>query len=291
MEETQNHHFLRPLHPPTTAYSDGYTTGTTPESRNDFNNFSFRLVFIACIALVSVWATYEASKGFSITIINEAAGDTFAGKRFHLFYVSNDQAIRLILERSEFAENTLYPPSDHHPKKTINHVTLRLSSRNLSRPATTVSGERDSEFVIHLSPSIMHEKNFKHSMFLAVQRGMARIWLWDGQGNAPVTLINGVVDYISSLAVNGGAPAAAAAGAELPEYSGSGCWKGTSDPRTVAGFLNYCEGKREGFVRRLNQEMKNNWHENMVDDALGGMPAKTLCNSYHSSRRFSTSSI
>nr|GMD90322.1 uncharacterized protein LOC109150370 [Ipomoea batatas] len=239
MEDTQNHHLLRP---PTTADSDVYTAGTTPESRNDFNNFNFRLLFLACIALVSVWATHEASKG------------------------------------------------DHHPKKTITHVILRLSSRNLSRPATTHSGDRDGEFVIHLSPSIMHDPNFKHAMFLAVQRGMARIWLWDGQGNAPITLINGIVDYISTLAVSGGSPPAPSS-AELPEYSGSGCWTGNSDPRAVAGFLNYCEGKREGFVRRLNQEMKNNWHEKMVDDALGGMPAKTLCDSYHSSTQFSTSSI
>nr|GMD84238.1 uncharacterized protein LOC109150370 [Ipomoea batatas] len=289
MEETQNHHLFRPLHPPTTADS----AGTTPESRNDFNNFNFRLLFLACVALVSVWATHEASKGFAITIINDAVAggcDTVAGKRFHLFYVSNDQATRLILERSQFAENTLYSPSDHHPKKTITHVILRLSSRNLSRPATTHSGDRDGEFVIHLSPSIMHDPNFKHAMFLAVQRGMARIWLWDGQGNAPITLINGIVDYISTLAVSGGSPPAPS-GAELPEYSGSGCWTGNSDPRAVAGFLNYCEGKREGFLRRLNQEMKNNWHEKMVDDALGGMPAKTLCDSYHSSTQFSTNSI
>lgn len=295
MEETENHPLLHLLHAPTTADSDVYTTSTAPpttlEARNDFNNFSFRLVFIAVIALVSVWASHEASKGFSITIINDA-GATLAGKRFHLFYVSNDGATRLILERSKFAENILYP-RDHLPKKNINHVVLRLSSRNLTRPVMTDSGEQDGEYVIHLNPSIMAEPNFKHATFLAVQRGMARIWLWDGQGNAPTSLINGIVDYITTLAISGGAPPSSSGGAELPEYSGSGCWKGNNDPRAVAGFLNYCEGKREGFVRRLNQEMRNDWHENMVDDALGpgDMPATTLCDAYLSSRGFSTTSI
>ncbi|KAH0721791.1 hypothetical protein KY284_006821 [Solanum tuberosum] len=141
------------------------------------------------VGIVSLWANYEVSKGFSITIVNEAIEGTFANKRFDLFYVSNDEATRLVLRTSKFVENILYPISDRQDygqpgiKKQVKHVILQLSSRNLTSSIIVKSSRDDKDvFVVYISPSILEGPNYKRDMFLALQKGMARIWLWDGQG-------------------------------------------------------------------------------------------------------------
>ncbi|XP_059302737.1 uncharacterized protein LOC132054781 [Lycium ferocissimum] len=279
--EEKNQHLLQPL----------IQTITTNSVENDYEFTSsnaiviLRLVLIIFVGVVSLWASYEASKGFAITIVNETNDQsTFASKRFNLFFVSNDEATRLILKTSKFVENILYPMSDHqdsyqpHIKKQVKHVSLQLSSRNLTRPIIIKSSQHDDEFVLHISPSILEGSNYKHDMFLALQKGMARIWLWDGQGNAPSNLVNGMIDYITNLASSSGRVTSES---ELVESVALGrrCWK-SKDTRTIVKSLNYCEGRKEGFVRRLNKEMKNGWHEKMIDDALG-MPAWHLCETYN----------
>lgn len=292
--EEDHHHLLQPLIPSTTT--NAATTGISSASSADSpasplgarninkmhlsnSGIIFRLAFIISIGLVSIWANHEASKGYSISIINKARG-TFPGKRFDLFYVSNDEASRLVLSTSKFVENFLYPNSSY-PKKQVNQVILRLSSRNLISPVTVDSGQGHDQYVLHISPSVVEEKNFSHAMFVAVQQGMVRIWLWDDLGNVPSTLIDGIVEYISNLAVSDGLlDFGYKMDFESPEFDGH-CWN-SKNPKAVAQFLNYCEVKKPGFIRRLNQALKNGWHDRTVDDALG-MPVQHLCIAHNSS--------
>ncbi|MCE5165930.1 hypothetical protein HAX54_013231 [Datura stramonium] len=278
--EEKNHHLLQPL----------IQTTTTNSYENDHKFISsnssiiLRFVLVIFVGVVSLWANYEASKGFAITIVNEAIEGTFASRRFDVFFVSNDEATRLVLRTSKFIENILYPISDHQDsgqfqfKKQVKHVILRLSSRNLTSTPIIVKSSRDNhEFVIHICPSILEGSNYKREMYLALQKGMTRIWIWDGQGNTPSSLLNGLIEYITSLACSGHITSEF----ELvePVNLNRSCWK-SKDTRSIVKFLNYCEGKREGFVRRLNKEMRNGWHEKMIDDALG-MSALHLCETYN----------
>ncbi|KAK3039078.1 hypothetical protein RJ639_028529 [Escallonia herrerae] len=204
-----------------------------------------RLLFIIFIGTLSIWANHEASKGFTITIINEAA-ESPSGKRFSLFYLCNGKATRILLSTSTFVEKLLYP-NNAHPKKRVNHVTLRLSSRNLTHPAL-VESRKNHEYVIHLSPSVMEETNFNQAMLTALRRGVARLWLWDGHDSAPPGLINGMVEYITSLA--GSRPVLDS---------------GRAKESAVARFLNYCERQKPGFIGRLNRGMEREWHDQTVD--------------------------
>ncbi|PHT35587.1 hypothetical protein CQW23_23287 [Capsicum baccatum] len=128
------------------------------------------------VGVFSLWAIYEASKDFDITIIYEANDQSaFASD---LFFMSNDEATRLILRTSKFIENILYPISDRRDsrqqqiKKQFKHVILRLSSQNLtSLVIVKPSQDNNNGFVIH-----------------------------DGRGNAPSNLVNGIIEYITSLA-------------------------------------------------------------------------------------------
>lgn len=271
-------HLFRPLlasATSTSSYSDD----------NDADNIKFlssnssiicRLLSIIFIGVISLWANHEASKGFDVTIINDAR-DSPAGKRFDLFYVSNDEATRILLNTSAFVENILYPDdsSNQQSKKNIQRVTLRLTSKNTTQ-ITTVEASRTGEFVINIRSSIMGAENVNYAIISAIQRGIARIWMWDGESRAPPRLMDGLVEYISMLA--GFKAEGLVDGGELPEFSSQLCWD-DKQPGVVAEFLDFCEVRKKGFIRRLNRGLRDGWNNRTVDDALG-MKTKHLCDSY-----------
>lgn len=127
----------------------------------------------------------------------------------------------------------------------------------------------------------MEENNFRYATLLAIQAGIARMWIWDGSGNAPLTLVNGIVDFITTkLGISSGLSTFEKSDYESPEFDRD-CWK-SKNPKAVANFLNFCELEKPGFIRRLNQALKSEWHDQLVDDALG-IPLKHLCTAHNSS--------
>ncbi|XP_073157963.1 uncharacterized protein [Henckelia pumila] len=300
--ENHHHHHREPLiQPPNTAgasYSETVIDmETTPQDQDSDHDppssfsITFRLYFLALLALVSLWANLEASRGFSITIINASGDQTFAGKRFHLFYESNDEATRMVIKASKAIETFLYPDNDHtDSKKQVSSIIFKLAGSNSSDGEFIVVDSEGvvDEFVLKVSPSILEGSDFRHDMLLAVQQGVARVWLWDGKGESPKDLINGIVEYITS---NLGGFGRLPEEASPPEegFSSAACWK-RQDPRAVAGFLKHCERRRPGFIARLNRGMKYGWHDDMFGVALG-MPVLDLCTSFHESLMYNFSSL
>ncbi|KAK4438954.1 hypothetical protein Salat_0230000 [Sesamum alatum] len=293
MEES--HHLLRPLLSPSTTTTTASSAAATPPLDNHVaddlkpisanSSILLRLSLVAFIGIVSIWANHEASKGYDITIVNESA-DTFLGKRFNLFYVSNDEAVRLVIRASQVVENFLYPHHDgSHIKKPVSHIVLKLADRNSTDNMIVESGT-DHKFVLNISPSVMEGTNFGQVVFQAVQRGVARVWLWDGRGNAPESLVHGIVEYMmENLGVT--RPLFGHDGAEPPR-SAATCWK-HEDSRVVAEFLGYCERRRPGLIRRLNQAMMDGWDDRKLDGLLG-QPAQNVCTNYES-LRYNISSV
>ncbi|KAL9993739.1 hypothetical protein Hdeb2414_s0007g00239961 [Helianthus debilis subsp. tardiflorus] len=260
-----------------------------PNTLHNVPDIIFRVILITLFATVAIWANHEASKGFAIEIVNEAGKYSSPGKRFSLFYESNDQATRILLNTSGFVENLLYPNDQDqlmHTKKQINSVTLALARVNFST-LVSVYSPKPHEYTIMLSPSLMETSHNNEAFVLAVLQGMARVWLWDGKGAAPQAVLNGLVEYITTLA-----------GFRVSDTEAwnSGddefCWK-NEDPRKVAGFLRYHDRRQQlgdggghggdngggEVVRRLNKGMRNGWHDWMMDDALG-MAGHHACASY-----------
>lgn len=237
------------------------------------SGIAFRLVFVLFIATLSIWASYESSKGFDISIVNQLSRDSPAGKRFDLFYVSDDKATRVVLNASKFVEDLLYDESS--PKKPVSHVTLRLSDKKFSGEVdVSPSGEDPHGFVIDISPQVMEAPDVDNAMTSAVLRGMARVWLWDGESTVPPGVLSGVVEYIATAAGFG-----QRGGAEVPAIR---CgqdhgWYEEEDPRSVARLLGYCEEREKGFIRRLNGAMRGRWHDWTVDDALRKPTEQCLC--------------
>ncbi|KAI5662063.1 hypothetical protein M9H77_21386 [Catharanthus roseus] len=280
MEDKKSHHLLQPLIP--SAADQNSISAALSNS-----GIIFRFFFIICIGLISIWADHEASKGHSITIINEASHTT-SGRRFDLFYASNDKASRIIYRTSKFAEKFLYPDSTY-PKKQVNHVILRLSSRTMTQSVVVDSPPAgNGEYVIYISPSIMDEINHKQALFLAIQRGMARIWLWDiyiiDEIEVPLSIVNGIVEYITDLAVG-----EIKSSQETMAAAADGCWRSKKNTKAAEEFLSYYEMKNPGFIRQLNRELRHNgWDDRMVDVALG-LSIQHLC--AHTNSSSSSSSV
>ncbi|XP_028751904.1 uncharacterized protein LOC114711652 [Neltuma alba] len=266
---------------PSSAAAAAVSATSSPSFHHKDSIFSsdktviIRLVFVFSVAAIALWANYEASKTFRITLLNDAM-DSPAGRRFDLFYVSNDGATRILLNTSSFVERFLYPDPHRYSKKHVSHVTLRLASRNLTGATIVSAGRKVNDYVIDLSPSLLEEENYKEAIVSSVLRAMVRVWLWDAKSGAPVRLIDGMVEYVTELAGFSGEEYSVA-GEGSPEcgYEDDRWWE-DKDPRHVARFLHLCEARKEGFIRRLNQGMRNTWHDRIVDNALG-IPGRKLC--------------
>lgn len=288
MEES--HHLLQPLLTPSTTSSPAAAAASPPLDDHAVNNFKlissnsgiiFRLCLVAFIGIVSMWANHEASKGYAITILNESA-DT----RFQLFYVSNDEATRMVIKASNIIENFLYQDSNSSIKKPIKSVVIKLVDRDLTDNFIVELGSSHDQFVLNISPSIMGGTNFDRDMVLAIRQGVARFWLWDGQGSAPKNLMNGIVEYLVN-SLDGWSILSARDAAELLEPTAV-CWD-SDNRRVVAEFLKRGERRRPGFIRRLNEAMKDGWNGEKLGGALG-LPVHKLC-ATSESLRYNSSSV
>ncbi|KAL9319691.1 hypothetical protein ACSQ67_011530 [Phaseolus vulgaris] len=250
------------------------------------NNIFIRILLILLLALISIWANYEASKTFNISIVNDAK-DSLAGRRFALFYVSNDKATRIILNTSSYVEHFLYPNNNIYRKKNIDSVTLRLPRRNLNATVAVYAagsrhhggGKSSNSYVIEITPMLLEDKGYDRMAIVgAILRGMARVWLWDG---APQWLLDGMVEYVADTA--GFRREMVADGGSMPECEEGGCWgrwwEG-KDPTHVARVLHYCEKYKRGFIKRLNEAVRDTWRDHVVDEVLG-MPIIEVCRLYN----------
>ncbi|KAL5988243.1 hypothetical protein ACLOJK_036006 [Asimina triloba] len=236
-----------------------------------------RILAVAFVASLALWANHEASKGYEITVVNDAA-HTPAGRRFALLFVSDDKASRIVIHASRTVERILYAEDgDPAHKKPIDRVTLRLVDGNLTKEDAVVAVDHRTcarEFVVRISSNVMNTRPEEPAVAAAVHRCMARVWLWDGGGRAPAELVDGMVEYVSMAAGFAGPASDSGGGAAEP---GEGCWAGMS-PAGVARLLMYGEAVSPRFVARLNGAMREGWHVRMVDDAFG----RPICESYSS---------
>ena len=291
MEKEDKHFLFQPLLPhfnPSYEIDQQNAYNSTNNSKSfipNNNNIIHRILLILFVAIISIWANYEASKTFDIHIVNDTK-DSLAGRRFTLFYISNDKATRLLLNSSSFVEQVLYPNSNNNNidiknKKFIKSVTLRLVRRNLDTITTIMADEKNiNSYVIEISPMLLEDENFNMAIVGAIQRAMARVWLWDGRSKAPPRLLDGMAEYIAELAgfyrerLSGGV-------VESPEREdGRELWWENKDPTHVARLLHYCEKYDKGFIQRLNEAMRDTWHDRMVGDVLG-LKATKLCGMYN----------
>ncbi|RWW76136.1 hypothetical protein BHE74_00015800 [Ensete ventricosum] len=238
-------HSILPNSAPTPPSDSNAATLASPPSSP---SFLLRVSVFLVLAAFSLWANFEASKGFEIAVLN-AASDTHAARRFHLLFVSNGRAARLVLSSSDFVERVLYP-DDSFPRKPVGRVTLYMAAVDLNETVLVSRGHRPGEFVVRVNQAVMGETDVRVSVASAVQRGMARVWLWDGRGRAPRSLLDAMVDYLTVSSALNAAP----------------CWA-EQDRLCVA---------------RMNRAMQEEWNDSKLEDACN-LPSEACARSSYSS--------
>ncbi|KAF7127278.1 hypothetical protein RHSIM_Rhsim11G0157100 [Rhododendron simsii] len=79
-------------------------------------------------------------------------------------------------------------------------------------------------------------------------------WQWNGNGQAPEGLINGIADFVRLKA---------GYASDYWRQPGSGNkWDDGYD--ITARFLDYCNGLRNGFVAELNKKMRTRWQQHVA---------------------------
>ncbi|RWW65364.1 hypothetical protein BHE74_00027337 [Ensete ventricosum] len=222
-----------------------------------------RLTMLLTLVAISLWANHEASMNIDISIVNSAVGSR-AGRRFDLNFVSNGRANRIVHHASRFVEQALYP-EEAYPRKPISHIILHLASNDLDSVTSVSPGAGSGDYTIHLSPSLMSAADGDDALASEVHRAVARLRLWDAQQAAPSPLLEAVADYL------------AVAAGFFPQSSNKTC---NVSSYWSAEFLQYCEGRRNGFIARLNRGMRERWSESTVDDALGS-PVRQVYTAFH----------
>ncbi|KAF5814083.1 hypothetical protein HanPI659440_Chr03g0112451 [Helianthus annuus] len=94
---------------------------------------------------------------------------------------------------------------------------------------------------------------------LTLYHEMTHIWQWNGKGQAPGGLIEGIADYVRLKA--GYAPS------HWVQPGQGDRWDQGYD--VTARFLDYCNGLRDGFVAELNKKMRDGYNDGFFVDLLG----------------------
>lgn len=224
--------------PPNTASSSPVST----------RSIVFRVVTVLAVACASLFAQHEASKGFGIDVVNGAPRNSAAGRRFHLLFVSNGRAERILHRASRGVERALFPDASF-PRKPVARVTVRMAGHNLTADdAATVDAGARGEYVFSLSPGLVMSSS-TDAVAAAVRRAVARMWLWDGRGAAPARVTESMVEYLVS----------------------SGAGEEDEQQCMSARFPRHLEQRRGGFVARLNRVMRDRWSDASAT-CLRGVP-------------------
>ncbi|KAG6479910.1 uncharacterized protein LOC122019505 [Zingiber officinale] len=234
---------------------------------DDSPGFLIRLLLLVAVAAFSLWANYEASKSFQVTVLNNNAAAASVSsspptRRFDLLFVANGRAARLVHRAADSVQRALYPDASF-PRKPVERVTLSMEPvvaadhGDCVREETVAvrRGRREGEFAVELRPRVMAAADVAEAVGGAVRRGVARVWLWDGQGRAPKRVLAALEDYLATSSAD------ALRGASLASQSRN---------HSAATVL-----PQEDFVcvARLNRAMKDGWDDRMLTEACASIAA------------------
>ncbi|KAI8532734.1 hypothetical protein RHMOL_Rhmol11G0236600 [Rhododendron molle] len=124
-----------------------------------------------------------------------------------------------------------------------------------------VSLSIDSNNGIHVSANYIQKYtgNVKTEITGVMIHEMTHVWQWNGNGQTPRGLIEGIADFVRLKA--GYAP-----GHWVKPRKGDR-WDQGCD--VAAHFLDYCEGLKSGFVAELNKKMRTGYSGNYFVELLG----------------------
>ena len=207
----------------------------------------FRHVYaLSLVVLLAI----NAVSAVDYTVTNRASA-TAGGARFTRD-IGVDYSKQTLASATDFIWRT-FQQSNAADRKNVQTVNLFIDV--MGGVAYATNNE------IHVSNDYMgnYSGDVRREITGVLYHEMAHIWQWNGNGQTPGGLIEGIADFVR-LKAN-----------YAPSHwvqAGQGArWDQGYD--VTAKFLDYCNGLRNGFVAELNKKMKTGYSAQYFVDLLG----------------------
>ncbi|KAJ1402884.1 hypothetical protein SESBI_27721 [Sesbania bispinosa] len=203
-------------------------------------------LFLITIAIGSLSPIYAVE----YQVINNATG-TPGGTRFE-----NEIGIPYTLQTLQLASDFILRSFKQSPDngKNVEHITVTVASY-AGPPAYTENKDIfvNSDYIQSFSGDVRIE------VVGMLYHEVTHVWQWNGNGEAPSGLIEGIADYIR-LKVGFASPHWAPKGSDSKWDEGYA---------VTAYFLDYCNGLKDGFVAELDAMMKDYYSPDFFLQLLG----------------------
>lgn len=207
------------------------------------NTFYYLLLLLLVTAV-------QAARAVEFTVINQA-GTSGGGVRF-ANDIGEDYSRQTLVSATDFIWR-IFQQSSETERKSVRKVTLIIE--NIDGVAFAVNNE------IHVNANYLgnYSGDFRREFTGVIYHEMTHIWQWNGNGQTPGGLIEGIADFVRLKANY--------APSHWVKPGQGNRWDQGYD--VTARFLDYCNSLRNGFVAELNKKMRTGYSESFFVDLLG----------------------
>ncbi|GMY38583.1 basic secretory protease [Fagus crenata] len=200
--------------------------------------------------LVTLLAIIQVIHAVEYVVTNNA-GNTPGGVRFNN-EIGSDYSKQTLISAADFIWR-LFQQNNDADRKNVPKVSLFID--DMEGVAYASNNE------IHVSARYIngYSGDVKREITGVLYHESTHIWQWDGNGQTPVGLIEGIADFVRLKA--------GYVASHWVQPGQGDKWDQRSD--VTARFLDYCNGLRNGFVAELNKKMKDGYSANFFVELLG----------------------
>ncbi|KAJ6751179.1 hypothetical protein OIU85_001676 [Salix viminalis] len=207
----------------------------------------FRHVYVISLLVLLAINTVSA---VDYTVTNRA-GATAGGARFTRD-IGADYSKKTLASATAFTWRTLRQ-TNAADRKDVRAVNLFIDVMDGVAYATNNEIHVSNNYIRNYSGDVRRE------ITGVLYHEMVHIWQWNGNGQAPGGLIEGIADFVRLKANY--------APSHWVQAGQGDRWDQGYD--VTAKFLDYCNGLRSGFVAELNKKMKAGYSAQFFVDLLG----------------------
>jgi hypothetical protein len=184
------------------------------------------------------------------TVTNRASA-TAGGARFTRD-IGVDYSKQTLASATDFIWRT-FQQSNAADRKNVQTVNLFIDVMGGVAYATNNEIHVSNDYIGNYSGDVRRE------ITGVLYHEIAHIWQWNGNGQTPGGLIEGIADFVRLKANY--------APSHWVQAGQGDSWDQGYD--VTAKFLDYCNGLRNGFVAKLNKKMKTGYSAQYFVDLLG----------------------
>ncbi|KAG2704617.1 hypothetical protein I3760_05G012400 [Carya illinoinensis] len=205
---------------------------------------------IFMVSFLVILAAIQGIYAVDYTVTN-TVGNTPSGSRFNKD-IGSAYSRQTLVSATNFILR-IFQQNNAADRKNVQKVSLFID--DMGGVAYASNNE------IHVSARYIngYSGNVKNEITGVLYHEMTHIWQWNGNGQAPGGLIEGIADFVRLKA--GYVPS------HWVQPGRGDRWDQGYD--VTARFLDYCNSLRNGFVSDLNKKMRTGYNANYFVDLLG----------------------